>query len=256
MHTHMCNIHTHARTHTHIHLCMSVREWLILGLALLPLGLSCFGLRWPRVAFLLSALRWMSRWLQIPVVGGLALDRCSFSWSWRVGSWRSPPSPEARQHFAGVCACHLSVTTWKVRPWGDYVTGKCRYLIQNPSNKLFAPETRTLTHFVEIITQRAACYCSLERPRGQGGSQCFLQRQPKALVILVTGWLRYLFDTETVAFQFMKVWEVRNIQEQLLNDFWVPGVTGWLEWHLIFPLLWRPRFADRIFQWCMSGGDG
>lgn len=67
--------------------------------------------------------------------------------------------------------------------------------------------------------------------------QCFLQGQPRALV---TEWLHYLFDIEA-AYRFVKVWEVMNIQGQLLDDFWVP----WSK----FLSTWRITCITCTFSW-------
>lgn len=90
------------------------------------------------------------------------------------------PSPKARQHFAGVqhpeyeaslciCACHLHASTWKAWPWGVYSQTNVILFRTCMTNAIFLPalENRTLTHFVEIISQKAACHCPLERKISQ-----------------------------------------------------------------------------------------
>lgn len=72
--------------------------------------------------------------------------------------------------------CHISLCTWK----HNFKSFSC-------------------DHFSESCAQP-----SLERDHRQGGSRCFLQQQPEALV---TECLCYPSDAEAVAFQFVEVFE-------------------------------------------------
>lgn len=90
---------------------------------------------------------------------------------------------------------------------------------------LFALENITLTHCNEIIFQKAASCRPLGRPCGQKEASISCSDSPKHQSS--SKWLHYLFDTEIVAFQFVRVFEKSQISKNiLLNRFGICGMIG------------------------------